>query len=127
MPHNSKTATIPIIIMTIFNPLRVHSTKAVVNCASNFLITKEKGTTNWSNNQKIKIVINVLLIFSIKIVKSALNSIYEVAIKKPMTTGKNLSGPSITSMITSSISVLVFLTILYSRPITKRAKKLFKI
>ncbi len=60
----------------------------------------------------IKQVINVRLAFSINPIKSLLKSINEVAIKKPTTTGKNLSGPSITSITKSSLAVLVFFTIL---------------
>jgi len=51
---------------------------------------------------------------------------YVVAKKKPMTTGKNFNGPSITLTITSSVFIDVFLTILCKRRITKRAKKLLK-
>ena len=61
-----------------------------------------------------------------KLNKSGFNSIYDVTIKKPITTGRNFNGPSITCITASSISVFVFFTILCNLPIINRAKKLLK-
>ncbi len=71
-------------------------------------------------------VINVLLSKSIKSCSSLDKLMYDVAIKKPSTTGRNFNGPSITSTTVLSIFVEVLLTNLFNLLIINLAKRRLK-
>ena len=101
-------------------------TRGLEILSSKFLMINEKGITNWWSSQNINTVINVLFNKSIKLCTSVDRLIYEVAIKKPRTTGRNLRGPSITSTTVLSILVDVLLTTLLSLLIINLAKSLLK-